>query len=199
MKYHDKKINKRPPQFLYKLNPESDRYRICKNCGTELMATHRTRIYCDDKCSDEYHNAQKRYNRDMKKLNEEIEKETLESLKNSNEEIPNESINETTIDETSATVVVEPDETILNSNMSILESLNIHKKGSYYSIESLHSYGFKFSHYSGRGELFNIDSKHNCHFIQVGNFRLYRVSYSTLLIINLIYLSLHKHTTNLQL
>ena len=87
MKYHDKKINKRPPQFLYKLNPESDRYRICKNCGTELMASHRTRIYCDDKCSDEYHNAQKRYNRDMKKLNEEIEKETLESLKNSNEEI----------------------------------------------------------------------------------------------------------------
>lgn len=179
MKYHDKKINKRPPQFLYKLNPESDRYRICKNCGTELMATHRTRIYCDDKCSDEYHNAKKRYNRDMKKLNEEIDKQQqLEA----SEELIEETI-ESTVEET----IKESDETIIKSNISILESLNIDVEGTEYEIEVLDSYGFQFNHYNGRGQLFNIDPSLNCHFTQVGTFRLCRVKFSKILITNLIH------------
>ena len=179
MKYHDKKINKRPPQFLYKLNPESDRYRICKNCETELMASHRTRIFCDDKCSDEYHNALKRYNRDMKKLNDEIEKQQKLEV---SEELIEETI-ETTVEET----INETDETILKSNISILESLNVAVNGTEYEVEVLDSYGFQFNHYNGRGQLFNIDPTLNCHFTQVGTFRLCRVKYSKILITNLIH------------
>jgi hypothetical protein len=187
MKYHDKKINKRPPQFLYKLNPESDRYRICKNCATELMASHRTRIFCDDKCSDEYHNAHKRYERDMKKLNDEIDKQqqleaSEELIEETNQVIIEETI-ETTVEET----INETDEAILKSNISILESLNVAENGTGYTVEALDSYGYKMSHFSGRGQLFNIDSNKNCHFLQVGNFRLCRVEYSKILITNLIH------------
>jgi len=76
MQFNEQYITKKPPQSIYKLNPDSDRYRICKYCETEFMTSHRSRKYCDNDnhCSNEYHNAQKRYNRDMKKLNEEIEK-----------------------------------------------------------------------------------------------------------------------------
>jgi hypothetical protein len=179
MKYHDKKINKRPPQFLYKLNPESDRYRICKNCETELMASHRTRIFCDDKCSDEYHNALKRYDRDMKKLNEEIDKQ--QQLEASEELI------EETIETTLLETIEESDETIIKSNISILESLNVDVNGTEYEVEVLDSYGFQFNHYNGRGQLFNIDPSLNCHFTQVGTFRLCRVKYSRILITNLIH------------
>jgi hypothetical protein len=143
------------------------------------MATHRTRIYCDDKCSDEYHNAQKRYNRDMKKLNEEIDKQ--QKLEGSEELI--EEMIETKVEET----IEESDETIIKSNISILESLNVDVDGTEYEIEVLDSYGFQFNHYNGRGQLFNIDPSLNCHFTQVGTFRLNRVKFSKILITNLIH------------
>jgi hypothetical protein len=189
MQFHDNKINKKPPQSLYKLNTESDRYRICKYCATEFMVSHRSRKYCDNnnKCSNEFHNALKLYKRDVKKLNDEIEKQqqlevSEDIIEETNKDTSEEPI-ETRVEET----INETDETILKSNISILESLNLPVKGTNYTVEALDSYGFKFSHFSGRGELFNIDSNKNCHFIQVGNFRLYRVAFSTILIINLIH------------
>ncbi len=179
MQFNEQYIRKKPPQSIYKLNPDSDRYRICKYCDTEFMTSHRSRIFCDDKCSDEYHNAHKRYERDMKKLNDEIEKQqklevSEELIEETIETIVEESINET-------------DEAILKSNISILESLNVAVNGTGYTVEALDSYGYKMSHFSGRGQLFNIDSNKNCHFLQVGNFRLCRVEYSKILITNLIH------------
>lgn len=179
MQFNEQYIRKKPPQSIYKLNPDSDRYRICKYCDTEFMTSHRSRIFCDDKCSDEYHNALKRYDRDMKKLDDEIEKQQKLEV---SEELIEEAI-ETPHEET----INETDESILRSNISILESLNVPIKGTYYTVEALDTYGFKFSHFSGRGQLFNIDSNKNCHFIQVGSYRLYRVGFSIILIINLIY------------
>ena len=189
MQFNEQYITKKPPQSIYKLNPDSDRYRICKYCETEFMTSHRSRKYCDNDnhCSNEYHNALKRYKRDMKKLNDEIEKQQqLEAsekiIKETNQVIIEETI-ETTVEET----INETDETILKSNISILESLNVPVKGTKYTVEALDSYGYKFSTFTGRGKLFNIDSNKNCHFIQVGNFRLYRIAFSTILIINTIY------------
>ena len=175
MKYHAQKLTKTYIRSPYKLDRESDRFRICINCGREFMAIDRRRIHCDDDCSDEFHGAQKRLKRDANKLNAEIEKQ--QQLE----------VSEELIEETIETTIEETDETILKSNVYILESLDVPKKGAYYTVEALDSYGFKFSHFSGRGQLLNIDSNRNCHFIQVGNYRLYRVAFSTLLIINLIY------------
>lgn len=73
MQYHAKNLKKSVPYSPYKMDEESDRYRCCKNCSKEFMTPHRNRIFCDDECSNEYHNAQKRYNRDMKKLQDEFE------------------------------------------------------------------------------------------------------------------------------
>lgn len=104
----------------------------------------------------------------------ELEAISEEKIKDSNEESSNETIQYT--------------KSILEMNVSILDSLQISKKGDYYNIDVLHSYGFQFSHFSGKGQLFNIDPNLNCHFLQVKNYRLYRVAFSTILIINLIHL-----------
>ncbi len=180
MKYHAQKLTKTYKSSPYKLDQESDRFRICKNCGRKFMATDRRRIHCDDDCSDEFHGARKRLKRDANKLNAEIEKQ--QQLEVSEELI--EETNKDTIKETNE----ETDESILQSNLSILESLQISKKGDYYNLDFLHSYGFQFSHYSGKGLIFNTDPNLNCHFTQVGNYRLYRVAFSTILIINLIHI-----------
>ena len=189
MQFHDKNITKKPPQSLYKLNTESDRYRVCKYCATEFMVSHRTRKYCDNnnKCSNEFHNALKRYKRDLKKLNDEIEKQQQLEVSEEIIEETNKDTSEETIETTVEESINETDETILKSNISILECLNVSVNGTEYMVEALDSYGFKFSHFSGRGQLFNIDSNKNCHFIQVGNFRLCRVEYSKILITNLIH------------
>ena len=105
----------------------------------------------------------------------ELEVTSEEKIEVSNEESSNETIQET-------------DESIFEMNVSILDSLQISKKGDYYNIDVLHNYGFQFSHFSGKGKLFNIDPNLNCHFLQVKNYRLYRVGFSTILIINLIHL-----------
>ena len=97
-------------------------------------------------------------------------------------------LNDNTNKDTNKDTIKETDESILQSNLSILESLQISKKGDYYNLDFLHSYGFQFSHYSGKGQIFNTDPNLNCHFTQVGNYRLYRVAFSTILIINLIHI-----------
>lgn len=185
MQYHAKNITKSVPYSPYKMDQESDRYRSCKNCSKEFMTPHRTRIFCDEECSNEYHNAQKRYNRDMKKLQNEFESQQQLVA---TEEIKEES-SKTTIESIEKKIDESIDETVeakLKTNLSILESLYIAKDGTKYYLEVLESYGFDFNYYNGRGKLFNIDPKYNSHFIQVWTFRLCRVEYSEILITNLI-------------
>ena len=182
MQYQAKNITKSVPYSPYKMDEESDRYRCCKNCSKEFMTPHRQRIFCDDECSNEYHNAQKRYNRDMKKLQDEIESQQQIDVA---EEIIEEA-NKVTIEETIDETIDETVEAKLKSNLSILESLIVAKDGTKYYFEVLESYGFDFNYYNGRGKLFNIDPIHNSHFIQVGTFRLCRIKYSEILITNLI-------------
>jgi hypothetical protein len=176
MKYNSQNTLIKPPFSPYKMDRESDRFRVCDNCGREFMAYDRSLVYCNEKCRWEYHNTKKNRIREEKKL-EELEETIEESNKNTIESV------ETTVEET----INEKDETILKSNISILESLNVAVNGTKYTVEALVSYGFQFSNYNGRGQLFNIDPIHNCHFTQVGNFRLHRVEYSKILITNLIH------------
>jgi hypothetical protein len=45
---------------LVQLDPDSDLYRICKNCQEPFMAEHRNQLHCNDKCADDYSNRKKR-------------------------------------------------------------------------------------------------------------------------------------------
>ena len=170
------------PVSRYKMDRESDRYRVCQNCGKEFMAYDRSLIYCHEKCRWEFHNTNKARIREEKKLEEENEKNRLAEL----ETISLEKSEDLKM-ETCKESINEIDETILKSNISILESLNVDVDGTEYEIEVLDSYGFQFNHYNGRGQLFNIDPSLNCHFTQVGTFRLNRVKFSKILITNLIH------------
>ena len=44
----------------YKMDINSDRYRICPNDGEEFMAVHRSEKFCCPPCADEFHNEKKR-------------------------------------------------------------------------------------------------------------------------------------------
>jgi ribosomal protein S27AE len=48
----------------YELDPNSDHYRICPECGEELMVNHGNRDYCDNKCGNYFNNRKKK----LKKL-----------------------------------------------------------------------------------------------------------------------------------
>ena len=45
---------------IKKLNPESDRYRICPECKIPFMADHRSRDFHPGKCADDYNNRKKK-------------------------------------------------------------------------------------------------------------------------------------------
>ena len=167
MKYNSQNTLIKPPFSPYKMDRESDRFRVCDNCGREFMAYDRSLVYCNEKCRWEYHNTKK--NRLV----------VVETISEEKIEVSKEDSNIETIQDT--------DESILEMNVSILDSLQISKKGDYFNIDVLHNYGFQFSHFSGKGQLFNIDPNLNWHFLQVKNYRLYRVVFSTILIINLIH------------
>ncbi len=174
MRYNSQNTLVKPPFSPDKMDRLSNRYRVCFNCGREFMAEDRSSIYCHKKCRWEFHNTNKTRIREEKKL-EELEETVEESNKKTIESV------ETTIEET----INETDETILKSNISILESINVPVNGKEYEVEVLDSYGFQFEYYNGRSQLFNIDPSLNCHFTQVGTFRLFRVEYSRILIKNL--------------
>ncbi len=53
---------------LYKLDPSSDRYRLCPNCKEPFMAGHRNSIFCCDKCADDYHNQKKKQEMTKKEI-----------------------------------------------------------------------------------------------------------------------------------
>ena len=166
MKYHSQHLKKSVPNSYFKMDEESDRFRKCKNCGKQFMTPHRGRVYCNDFCSDEFNNREKRWKREEASFNSNKIEETAK---------------------VNYELIIESDEEILKNNLSILESLNITEKERYVNMESLDSYGFKFEHYSGKSKLHNIDPSKECHFLQIGNFRLYRVDYSKVLVINLIH------------
>jgi hypothetical protein len=99
----------------------------------------------------EFNNTKKTSIREEKKLEEENEKMRLAEL-----EVTSDEKIEVSNEESSNETIQETDESILESNLSILESLQISKKGDYYNIDVLHSYGFQFSHFSGKGQLFRV-------------------------------------------
>lgn len=140
----------------YAMDRESDRYRVCPNDGVEFMAKHRSEKHCCPECADEFNYIKK------KNAKEELikNKKELEKIKGH------------------TTIQLVTDST----NITILDELSIRESGSLFYLEYLQSLGVDFEKYNGRGELYNIDLDLNCHFLQMGPYRLYRVEFSQVLI-----------------
>ena len=139
------------------MDKESDRYRVCPNDGEEFMANDRGEVYCCPECADEYHNEKKRLAKVELKKKSLIEKETV--LKESTQQIENE-----------------------EKNLQILDQFDLKDNGSKFNMDFLYSLGFDFFSFNGKGILFNIDQQLNCHFIQIGSYRIFRVEFSEVLI-----------------
>ncbi len=151
-----KNLLKRKIERLYKMDRESDRYRVCLNDGVEFMANDRREKHCCPECADEYNNEKKR----LAKLElQQAILDTENALSVNIEQINNE-----------------------EKNLKILDQLQLKELGSKFNMDYLHSIGFDFFSYNGKGALFNIEPQHNCHFIQIGSYRLYRVEFSQVLI-----------------
>jgi hypothetical protein len=151
-----KNLLKRKIERLYKMDRESDRYRICLNDGVEFMANDRREKHCCPECADEYNNEKKR----LAKLElQQTILDTENALSENIEQINNE-----------------------EKNLKILDKLQLKELGSTYNMDYLHSIGFDFFSFNGKGPLFNIEPQLNCHFIQIGSYRLYRVEFSQVLI-----------------
>lgn len=143
----------------------SEYYRICPQCTKEFMADHMSRKFCSDKCGDDYNNAKKR-------LFPETEASIIEELPETSNLVDVQIVSPTA-----------PSGSTEN-NLRILNSLPIDPyEGSYFHLEELDAKGFDFTKYAGKGKLHNISSEYNCHFLQIGVYRLFLVEYSHVLIV----------------
>jgi hypothetical protein len=151
-----KNLLKIMPIRLYKMDKKSNRYRVCPNDGEEFMANDRREVHCCPECADEYSNEKKR----LAKLEQQqslIETEIV--LNDSIQQIDNE-----------------------EKNLQILDQLDVKDNGSKFNMDFLSSIGFDFFSYAEKEALYNIDPQLNCHFIQIGTYRLFRVEITEVLI-----------------
>jgi ribosomal protein S27AE len=144
------------------IDKTNEYYRVCPQCSGEFMAHHMSQKFCSDKCGDDFNNAKKRLANTQNNAASAAERPQT----NSNE-------------------VSKLEPKPLDRNYQILKGLAIDRiHGSSFHVEHLHAKGFDFSAFSGRGALYNIPSEYNCHFLHVGEYRLYRNGFSTVLIAN---------------
>jgi uncharacterized Zn ribbon protein len=151
-----KNLLKIMPIRLYKMDKKSNRYRVCPNDGEEFMANDRREVHCCPECADEYSNEKKR----LAKLEQQqslIETEIV--LNDSIQQIDNE-----------------------EKNLQILDQLDVKDNGSKFNMDFLSSIGFDFFSYAEKEALYNIDPQLNCHYVQIGAYRLFRVEITEVLI-----------------
>lgn len=168
------------------LDPLSDRYRVCPNCGSPHMVKNRGRDFCSDRCADQHYNAHRRL---MKQAEPKHVVETTPEVAPPPAEAPVAIASPETLSastpETMLSTQVEQEsaDTVYEQNIKLLEGLSIRiPNGTTYLVDDLARSGFDFSAYSGKGVLHNIDTALNCHFLLYGKYRIYRVDYSHVLI-----------------
>lgn len=160
-----KKVNNITRNKEAEIDKTSEYFRICPQCDKEFMADHMARKFCDEKCGDDYNNSKKRLlpKLDVNQVNNIAE--PINQLENKPRHI----------------------EGSLAENLKILDSLTIDQdNGTYFHLEELDNKGFDFSKFGGRGKLYNIAKEFNCHFLQIGLYRLCLTEFSTLLIVKTI-------------
>jgi len=147
---------------LPKLDPTSDRFRICPNCKIQFMTNHLSRDFCNDKCADDYYNKHRRLTKQATVIVEE------NKMMKPHQEVL-------------ATSSSPPTNNDLEKNIQILDQLKINpEKGSFFSQEELNSLGFNFFANSGTGKV--PDNDPACHYVSFAQYRIFRIGISILLI-----------------
>jgi len=148
------------------IDPTSDRYKRCKYCDVEFMAEHRGMKFDTRWCADEFHNRKKR-----------LEKQGI--IQDDNQE----QLPQNSIENISTPDLPDIDQEELANNIRLIDQIELDPvEGTVVQMEQLHQKGYIFPRISDRGILYNIDPSLNCHFMQVGVYRLFRVSFSHVLI-----------------
>ena len=156
------------------MDPNSERYRVCPNDGEPFMANHRNSKFCNDKCADEFHNLKKK-DKEEKKIMIDVQ----HALKAA---VPQGKV----MSSSNNSVVVRSAQTneSIKRNIEILDKIKVDPiTGSLFHLEKLFEIGVDFNAISGKSKLYNIDGSFNCHFVQIGYYRIFRVEFSIFLII----------------
>jgi hypothetical protein len=141
-------------------DPDSPLYRICPQCSDDFMAETQQDVYCCTKCKDDFNNYKKTANKLMKQL----------------EVLPSESTTDNSLPEVL--------KTNLETNIQLLEQIvNGKPDGVYMSFEELDKRGLDFNSNNGQGILYNTPDPDECTFVVYGPFRLYRITFDTVLIV----------------
>ena len=150
-----------------KLDPASDRYRICPYDGVQYMAHHRGMIFCCDKCADEFHNRLKRQKLSDKNL--EVAVTQIKFVPSEHPPPKVETGKELTVTEIKSDPIKPR-----THNLKILDLLQVDSNhGTVVSLMWLDQQDYIFDIYDGRAQLYNIPSTKKCHFLQIGNYRIY--------------------------
>lgn len=168
------------------LDPLSDRYRVCPNCSKPHMVRNKGRDFCSDRCADQHYNTRRRL---MKQVQQTVDPEVALALEPNKEFAPEQRAEIGQAPELAKEIFTRQNVPPVESNASydrnieILNSLPVDpENGTVLHVADLTSRGFVFDYYSGRGVLHNIDPTLNCHFMQYGLYRIYRIDFSIILI-----------------
>jgi hypothetical protein len=157
------------------LDPQSDRYRVCRNpeCRKHFMAKNRSRDYCSDRCADTHYNFLRKY----------IQQNNYGDVTKKQYNVP---ASETDPEIKSTFPNNKPDQewtAAYENNLKILDSLTLNpKKGTPYKVDYLIGLGYNFFCYTSRAPLFNIEPKHDAHCLILSDYKIYLIERNTILI-----------------
>lgn len=147
---------------LLDLDKTSEYFRICPYCHYQFMASHMSRVFCSDKCGDDFNNSKKRHN--------------YQTLYHTN--------TDERVDLTNRFSPIQNFELKIKENLKILDQFTIDPDhGSYFNFEYLENLGFDFNYYSGRQKILDTPDKFK---IQIGKYQISRPTFETTLIETLI-------------
>jgi hypothetical protein len=168
---------------VYRLDPNSDRYRICPNpeCKKPHMVSHRGKDYCCDKCADDDYNRKRRLDNHAVSMmtmggsvnqiaNKQVE-ERKESLPTNL--APTKSLNE------------EQWQEAMKINLGILHDLELDPiDGTCFWINDFVEKGFNFDAHSTVGLLHNYPRNKNGSYLIFQNYQMFCLENDSILIMN---------------
>ena len=147
---------------FFKLNPISDRYRVCPYCKTAHMVKHLGRDYCSDKCADNHYNEKRR----LKKQVENMLSEKAVTMYEGGEISTKEQLE-----------FEELKKKAIQNNIKVFNSLDIGDKDNcLYKIPNIESVGVDFNHYSKRMKNDMALGHHTSFYLLIGNYKVERVT-----------------------
>lgn len=162
-------------QPIYKLDPTSDRYRICPYCKKPHMVQHLGKDYCCDDHADKHFNEKRRLKNHAETMLEKNQKMEDKEIENAVKtiSIPPQEISQ---DELRSQGI--------EKNVAIFDNIEIDPiKGSVYEIPYLVRNGVNLKHYSFKLEHNDVAKGNSCSYLIIKNYKIELVTKYKVLII----------------